>query len=291
SNQVPDDDPYAIVKDVVAKRKQEPAASSATVEDRPAQRQPKTPAEPDNEAFTDVPFNKHPRFQTLLHERNTYKTDAVRYQNVQNFLDTHGLNAEEAADLLIIGGLMKVNPVEAWKRMQPAVRKLLVAAGEVLPDDLKALVQQQKMTAEAALEVSRARAATSAVEVQRTFDQQQYDRRVQDDQRRVRMEAAQGWENDRRKRDPNFDAKLPAIQKEVIWLQRTEGMPDTPQGVQDQLRRAYEEVNKTHSQARPARKPAVTPINGSGQGSGDARTAPKNTMEIIQAELAKRNSA
>ncbi len=293
SNQVPDDDPYQIVKDVVAKRKpQEPAASSATAEDRPASRGERQPAskEPDNEAFSDVPFNKHPRFQELLHQRNAFKTDADRYNNVQNYLDTQGLSAEEAADMLVIGGLMKVNPVEAWKRMQPALRKLAVAAGEVLPDDLKSLVQQQKMTTEAALEVSRARAATQAVEVQRSFDQQQTDRRMQSHATQLRVDAANSWEADRRRRDPNFDAKLPALQKEVNWLQRSEGMPDTPQGVQDQLRRAYESVNKTHRPAAPQqRRPAISPVNG-GQSHGDGRPKPQSTMEIIQAEIAKRGA-
>ena len=293
SNQVPDDDPYAIIKDAVEKRKPKPAASSATVEEDPAPKRERQPAykEPDNEAFTDVPFNKHPRFQQLLDQRNSYKVNAERYNNVQDFLDNNGLSAEEAADLLIIGGLMKVNPIEAWKRMKPGIQRLLVAAGEIMPDDLKALVQQQKMTPEAAIEVSRARAASTSVDIQRSFDQQQADRRIANEQAGLRHSAAASWEADRRRRDPNFDAKLPAIRNQVKILLYDEGIPDTPQGVQDQLRRAYEEVNKTMPQLRsPVRRPAITPVNGSGQGAADARPAPKNTMEIIQAELAKREA-
>jgi len=290
SNRVPDDDPYEIVKDVVAKRKAAPEASSATVEEPTTQARDRRPKEPDDENFSDVPFNKHPRFQEILRQRNTFKVDAVRYQNVQNFIDSNGLAPEEAAELLTIGGLMKVNPVEAWKRIEPAVRKLLVAAGEVLPDDLRALIQQQKMTPEAALEVSRARAATQSVTVQRSFDQQQAERREQMAQVSLRRDAATAWERDRRARDPNFDAKLEAIGKEVLWLQRQEGIPAAPQGVQDQLRRAYENVNKGFRQAPAATaRRSITPVNGFQTGSSDARPAPKNTMEIIQAELAKRN--
>ena len=130
------------------------------------------------------------------------------------------------------------------------------------------------------------------MDFQRSFDQQQADRRVSGERAALRRSAATSWETDRRRRDPNFDAKLPAVMKEVVWLQSQEGIPDSPQGVQDQLRRAYEEVNKGHSPARtaPARKPAITPVNGSGQGAADAHPAPKNTMEIIQAELSKREA-
>jgi hypothetical protein len=290
SNRVPDDDPYEIVKDVVAKRKAAPEASSATVEEPATQARDRRPKEPDDENFSDVPFNKHPRFQEILRQRNTYKVDAVRYQNVQNFIDTNGLAPEEAAELLTIGGLMKVNPVEAWKRIEPAVKRLLIAAGEVIPDDLRGLIQQQKMTPEAALEVSRARAATQSVTVQRSFDQQQAERREQMTQSNLRRDAATAWERDRRARDPNFDAKLEAIGKEVLWLQRQEGIPAMPQGVQDQLRRAYENVNKGTSRNAPAARRAVSPVNGFQTGSSDARPAPRNTMEIIQAELAKRNA-
>jgi hypothetical protein len=75
-------------------------------------------------AYSDVPFNKHPRFQELLAPaQQRSRSDAVRYNNVQNFLDTQGLSAEEAADMLVIGGLMKVNPLEAWKRMQPTLKQ------------------------------------------------------------------------------------------------------------------------------------------------------------------------
>ena len=291
SNRVPDDDPYEIIKDVVAKRKAAPEASSATVEEQATQQQRARSKEPDDENFSDVPFNKHPRFQEILRQRNTYKTDAVRYQNVQNFIDSNGLGPEEAAELLTIGGLMKVNPVEAWKRIEPAVKRLLIAAGEVIPDDLRGLIQQQKMTPEAALEVSRARAATQSVTVQRSFDQQMAERREQTTQVNLRRDAATAWERDRRARDPNFDAKLEVIGKEVLWLQRQEGIPPTPQGVQDQLRRAYESVNKGFRPGTPAvARRAITPVNGFQTGSSDARPAPKNTMEIIQAELAKRNA-
>lgn len=282
------DDALSVVRDVVDKREPAAAASSATVE-VPGQTTGDQSTQKDDENFSDVPFNKHPRFQEVLRQRNDFKVDAVRYRNVQNFIDQNGLGAEEAAELLTIGGLMKVNPIEAWKRMKPAIQKLLVAAGEVLPDDLKDRVAKGEITADAAMEVSRSRATVDATHAQRSFEQQRSDQTRSTELRNTLMGAAAAWEADRHLRDPNFDAKLPLVQKEVVWLQSQEGKPDTPQGVQDQLRRAYEAVNAaapTPVAPTSRQKPAITPVNG-GQVTGDVRPAPQSTLDIIKGVVAK----
>ena len=36
----------------------------------------------DEDSYEEVPFNKHPRFQELVKEKNEYKVDAERYQNI-----------------------------------------------------------------------------------------------------------------------------------------------------------------------------------------------------------------
>ena len=110
SNTVADEDALSVVRDVVDKRpKAETEAPSATAAAATPAGQARQ-KEPDDEAFSDVPFNKHPRFQELLQQRNDFKTDAVRYRNVQDFIDNNGLSAEEAAELLTVGGLIKVDP-------------------------------------------------------------------------------------------------------------------------------------------------------------------------------------
>jgi hypothetical protein len=282
------DDALSVVRDVVDKRTPETAASSATVDSsgQPTGDQPTK--QPDDENFSDVPFNKHPRFQQVLGRLKTAEVDAVRYRNVQNYLDQNGLDAPEAAELLAIGGLMKVNPIEAWKRMKPTIQKLLIAAGEVLPDDLKDRVTKGELTADAAMEVSRSRATVDATQAQRTFEQQRSETTRTAEVRDSLMNAAASWEADRRLRDPNFDAKLPAVQKEVVWLQSQEGKPNTPQGVQEQLRKAYEAVSATVAPVTPTPrpKPAITPVNG-GQVTGDVHAAPQSTLDIIKGVVAK----
>ena len=281
------DDLLSVARDVIKeeRKKAEEAASPAEGEEEEDTKAEVETArkEPDNEAFSDVPFHKHPRFKQLLTERNGLREDATRYRNVQTFLDNNGLGAEEAAEALVIAGLIRNQPQEAWKRLQPVLQNLLIAAGEVLPPDLHQLVQSGQMTEQAALEVSRSRAGVQAVQHQRESEQQRYQRQQVEAAGRAIFEAASTWEGDRRQRDPNFEAKMPAIQREIAFMHATEGKPNTPMGVKDQLDRAYKAVSKQFRPATPPPQPKreIKPVMG-GQAVNASKPAPTTTLEVIR---------
>ncbi|MFA5897865.1 MAG: hypothetical protein WC829_02005 [Hyphomicrobium sp.] len=240
------------------------------------------PKKPDDVDYSDVPFNKHPRFQQLLRKSKEYEQDAVRYRNVEGFISDAGLEAEEAAEILTIGGLIKTNPVEAWARIKPTIQKLLVAAGEIVPDDLQGRVANGEMSREAAIEVSRARAAYSAVQGQQAFREQRQAATEHSNFARSLTTAASDWERDRTIKDPNYADKQQAIMKEVLYLQQTDGRPNTPEGVKAQLQKAYKAVNESfRAPAPPVTRPAVKPVTG-GQVVGNQRPAPKNTLDIVK---------
>jgi hypothetical protein len=278
----------SIVRDVVEARKAPAEASSAEGVEEPGKTGDTATKEPDNENFSDVPFHKHPRFQQVLGEVKTLRPDAERYRNVQTFLDTNGVNAEEAAEILTVAALAKTNPAEAWKRVQPWVQKVLVAAGEVLPDDLKDRVGKGELSTEAALELSRTRAQVESHQAATTFQQQQAERRAQTEASTARLGAAAEWEADRRLKDPNFEAKQGPLMREVAFLIQTEGQPKDAVGIRDQLKRAYDAVNKSFKPAVVTpRTPtgqfqAVRPVNG-GQVAAVAPTGPQSTLDIIRA--------
>lgn len=282
-----DSDLLSVVRDVVKEGRADGQAASPAEGEDGQTTDDTNPKTPDDETFSDVPFHKHPRFKQLLRQRDSFRQDAERYQNVQTFLDDSGLGAEEAADGLIILGLMKTNPVEAWKRAKPTIQKLLIAAGEVLPDDLRQMVQDGKMDEAAALEVSRSRAGVNAVQFQRSFEQQKQERQTQRQAISAVRSAAEEWESDRRKKDPNFDKKFVSLQKEVLFLQQTEGKPNTAEGVRAQLAKAYKAVNDALKPANPQprqqqRKPELKPVRG-GQVAGNNRPAPDSTLDIVRA--------
>lgn len=276
----------SVVRDVVDKSRTKTEASSAEGVDAPG-KEPvaKTPKEPDNENYSDVPFNKHPRFKEVLGKLKALEPDAQRYRNVQQYIDNLGLDAKEAADTLEIGGLIKTNPVEAWKKLLPIVQKVAIAAGEMLPDDLKQMVAEGKMPREAAIEVSRSRAQVSSVTARTQWEADRAQERQATEARNAIQGAVSSWETERRSRDPNFDAKLPAIQKEVLWLQREEGRPTTVEGVRAQLQKAYEAAMPPQAAAAP--RQAKRPVVG-GQVNGNVQPEVKSTLDVVHHVMARR---
>lgn len=285
----------SIVRDVVAKEAEaDPQGSSpdadedgAQAADPEAQDQPDTteaPAEAEDDEAK-YPKRAQKRIRELVEEKKTLEVEATRYRNVETFLRDNGLAPDEAADGLQIMALAKTNPVEAWERIKPWVEKVAVAAGVIMPSDLQQQVQQGQMTRDVALELSKSRAKLGAVEAQRQFEQQRSQEQAVVAYQQAIVGAASTWEQDRRVKDPNFDAKLPALQREIAYLHATEGRPNTPEGVKDQCERAYKAVNTQVRGAvatpAPARR-AVAPIGG-GQVAGNPAPRPESTLDIIRA--------
>ena len=283
-NETADEGSLSIVRDVVSKSSDEPeaAASSASEEDGREADDPEPTNRQDDENYSDVPFNKHPRFQQVLGRLKAAETDAQRYQNVERFIAEQGLSGEETRELLLIGGLIKTNPREAWKQMLPTIQKLAVIAGEVLPDDLKQEVHAGRISREMALELSRERAANQSMTVRQDWERQMAQQRaIAEAQQQVGM-TVQSWESDRRARDPNFEAKLPAIEREVAWLQSKEGKPRDANGVRSQLQRAYDTVSASFVAPTPtAPRQAKRPVTG-GQVNGNVRPEINSTLDIIK---------
>jgi hypothetical protein len=281
----------SIVRDVVAAKKASEAkadtASPAEGQNEGSDSEKKA-KEPDDENYSDAPFHKHPRFQHLFRRMKSYEQDATRYRNVETFLRNNALQSEEAADALVIAGLLKTNPVEAWKRLKPVVQNLLIAAGELVPDDLAPRVQAGELTREAAIEVARARASVGSMERQRQFEVQQQERSRMESHANALMGAAGDWEADRRKKDPNFEAKAKLLRAEVLDLQRTEGVPNTPEGVRGQLDKAYKAVVLPTPAPAPQAK---RPIPAGSNASGNHAPAPTSTLDVVRATRAKMRGA
>jgi hypothetical protein len=277
-------DTLSIVRDVVDGAAAEaPDGSGSSPEGEEAEAEVAADKQPDDVDYTDVPFHKHPRFQHLLREKKANEADAVRYRNVEAFLQRSHLDPAEAADGLEIMGLAKTDPVAAWERIKPWAEKIAIAAGVIMPNDLQQRVQNGELTRDAAIEVSRARAQAQSFQTRAQLQRQQAEQRAAQDAQTALVGAATSWETERQTKDPNFGAKLPALQREIAYLHATEGRPDTPAGVRDQCERAYKAVNAAFRPAQPAPQPvkkAVRPVTG-GQVAGNPAAKPKSTFDLI----------
>lgn len=282
-----------VVRDAAPAKKPDAAAASpaegAETGDKPGEGAPK---QPDNENYSDVPFNKHPRFRQLLSERNANKGDAEKYRQVDTFIRDNGMTAQEAADLLTVGAMAKTNPAKAWELARPWVENLLKACGEVLSPELQQAVQEGRMTQEAAYEVSRSRASVAAMEASRGFEERRRQEQTQTEHARSITTAAEDWETDRRARDPNYDAKLEQIHREIAWRHHNGDVPKTPAEVKAQLNDAYKAVNAalkppaTPPAAAPGRqappRTATKPVTGGSVAGGNAKPAPRSMLEVVQ---------
>lgn len=281
-----------IVKDVVTKGREQATASPADGSEQGTDK----PKEADDEEYSDVPFHKHPRFQHLLRAKKSADTDAGRYRNVQKFMDDNGISAEESANAFtFMAAFRRGEYAKAWELIKPTVQHLLVAAGEVVPDDLREEVAAGTITQERAQELARERAKSKSLETGRTFDQQAQQRRQQQEASQALYDTATGWASQRAKTDPQFAAKQPLLMKEVAWLQSQEGKPDTPEGVRAQLEKAYKAV--VLPAARSASGQFVPKVGdgaarrqptAGGGNSGTAQPKPKTTLDIINSVVGRR---
>ena len=277
-------DLLSVVRDAV-KESREPASPAAqeensdqpTADDDASKTEPK---EQDSENFSDVPFNKHPRFQELVRERNQYREGARQFEQIQSFIRTNGLTPEEAADALISRAEMKSNPQEAWKKLKPLVQQLLIDAGEVLPPDLNEQVQRGLISRDAAFEVSRLRAR---VGISEKFSERQAEQAQQEaEQRRVQsiVDTVAVWERETRAKDVDFAAKADDLQREVAWLQRRDGVPSTPEAAKKQVEDAYAAVNRRVAASRP--RPGKAPVTGGRVAREHPAAQPNSMLELVQ---------
>lgn len=277
-----------VVRDVTGKR--EPSASPAGERDTSGKGAAGGASETqdrDDENFSDVPFSRHPRFRELVASRNELKEPAERYRKLTQFMTDNALDGEEVARAINLAALLKRDPQKAWDELKPIMQGLARSVGVVLPDDLRAMVQSNQLSADAAKLVAKERAAAEALRGQRTFDEQVAERRQRADAQaaaaaaqQARLGAVRSWEQAKRDSDPDFDRKAEDIEIEVLRLQRREGQPKTAEDVRKQLDAALKAVNARHAAAAP-RRPDITPVTG-GRTGGSPRPEPESLLDVIR---------
>lgn len=179
------------------------------------------------------------------------------------------------------------NHDEFLDAVTPYVMAAQQAMGYTLPDDLQEQVDDGYITEEAATELARLRAQTAQQQTQFQRQQQQTQQSQQTQNINMVRDALNGWEQDIRKRDPDFaplrDTTLRLAQAE---MQRTNIIPSSPQQAIQLVEAAYAEAKRLAGQANTPRPTSRRPDGSSRASTGKTRAEPKTMMDAIAIGLA-----
>jgi len=237
--------------------------------------------------FSKLPFNKHPRFRELVKEKNTYKAqmagyeaDAKQYRDIQSFMQTNSLTAQEVVEGFEIMAQMKSDPAKAREALLKRMELLELATGHKLPTDLEEKIDQGYIDRETARDLHQQRVGA---ERKAQLAQSQLDRRSQEDQRNQvnsMASAVSAWEQATKSSDPDFDLKAELVKDRVRAHVASHGMPKNTEEALKLSKDSYEAVTQTLLRMRGDRTPMRTAVGGKTNGS--VAPEPKNLLDVIR---------
>jgi hypothetical protein len=220
-----------------------------------------------------VPFHKHPRWQEMIRERDSFKDEASQYRQITGYMSQNQLSNDEVAKGFEIMALMKNDPLRAREMLLQYTRALDEYAGVILPEDLSKKVDEGAIDEAAAQELARTR--NEALANRARYEQLAQTQQVQHQQ--AAQEAIQrevfGWEETIKQRDVDYAAKQNLVlDRARTYL--TQGQPRTPQEAVAIVERAYADVNETLKGFAPRRQPvrAVSSTSSTTNSQPVART-------------------
>ena len=276
----------------------EETASEETETQEVQAEQPEVSAEevePQIEAddWSDVPFNKHPRFRKLVSEKNEqrklaeqFREDSAQYQKIVDFIGSNNLSAEDAAEGFRIMSLIKNNPGEAHEILQGHLNSVNELTGKKLPDDIQGKLDDGFLDEDAAKELSQARANLQREQQLQQQDKENAEQVEQvsrkqkaDQQLNYLRKVVKDWEDTTRNSDPDFSLKQDEINDRVAALVNERGRPVTSEQVLGIANDAYETVNGRYKARTPQRQNIRTSTGG--KLSGTPVAEPSSMHEVI----------
>jgi hypothetical protein len=116
----------------------------------------------------DLPFGKHPRFQEVIAEKNTFKQEletlrpqAQRIAALDGFMQQNGIQGAQLQRALEYLRLVNSDPEKAADLIEQDYKQLATATGRVLPADLQEKVAAGVLDPELAKEIARGRGQKS----------------------------------------------------------------------------------------------------------------------------------
>jgi hypothetical protein len=243
-------------------------------------------------------YNKRTRerVETLIGQRNAYRAEAEVTQTLRNFLVTNDIAREDFQLTLDLAAAMRRGDFKSFlEGVGPYVQLATQALGITLPPDLEAEVRAQRLTSDAAAQVSRDRYARALAEQRaqratQVLGSQQSAAQTQQLQTSIEQTVA-GWEQGIRATDPDYGRKEETVRNFLWAVVREQGAPTSPAHAVEIAKEAYARANRTFQAVSPQRqatRPVPSSINRAASG---ARPEPRSMMEAAELGLARARGA
>lgn len=235
----------------------------------------------------DVPLNKIERFRELAHENRQLKQErgnlTPALQKLQELSDSAqalGLDEQGLDGYLSALTVARTDPRAAAEKLQGIVQRLAVEAGDLLPNDLKARVDDGYLSEEDAKEITRLRAAQ-----ERSGREQQV--REQLDEARASNEAANRvaeFQQHIIQTDPDYSPeKHSMVLERLAHLVATKGRPRRPEDALALAKEAYSSVNERLQKLIPKRPSVQEPTSARRRSA--STTPPKTMLDAVTRAL------
>jgi hypothetical protein len=234
------------------------------------------------------------RFERLLGQRNQARRDLQaiapelqEHRQLKGYLRQNQLEPEEVNTLLGIGASLRRGEFQAFLNgITPYVVAAQEALGLRIPKDLQGQVDQGLISMDAAAELSRTRYRAGQAEHQLSQQSQQIVQQTQAQTLAQVQTAVNGWEENIRTRDPDYQTKAVAVRRFAQALLQERGPPRDATEAVSLIQSAYDEATKELARIRPAPKPTRAVPSGSQGSTVSASRVPKTMKEAALMALA-----
>ncbi len=226
-------------------------------------------AEDDSEDYSNVPFNKHPRFQKLIAEKNElkelsnkYKTDSEQYKKITDFIELNNLSAKDAVEGFRIMATLRNNPEEGYKLLQGHLERIGNVTGRNLPKDIQEKVDDGFLDEDAAKELSQARANLYREKQLRKQTQQRFTNASASANETQMADAVKLWGEKTLANDPDFSLKQDEFNDRISAIVSERGVPKSPDEVVQIADDAYATINERFKARQPSKQPMRSSTKG-----------------------------
>ena len=288
----------SVVQDALPVEEQAEEVSQEETEEEVMEVQSEETAEVEAEAETDdesddyskVPFNKHPRFQKLIAEKNElkelsakYKTDSEQYKKITDFIELNNLSAKDAVEGFKLMAMLRNNPDEGYKMLQGHLERAGNLTGRKIPDDIQAKVNDGYLDEDAAKELSQARASLQRERAMREHSQKRASSATQSAHESRMADAIRSWGENTLANDPDFSLKQEEFNDRISAIVAERGTPKSPEDVLSIANDAYDTINERFKSRQPIKQAMKSSTKGKLGGVPVAE--PGNMRDIVSQAL------